>query len=202
MAYILAYIVSFFLLALGNGRCFSRIFISRFHVTTQLKRLEHAMDKKKKICCGLIFCLQNSIPTPSKYTSPKESYQLQVKSLVTHTLGSNKRQHCIVCLQPSQVYNGFDEDGVIAYVGIFRVQLGERTEEWAAAGNVHITDWPLKGRGGDIGPESIDYVFPVVLVEQHQGDLGTDVRSLTLHLLRRKHMKLTSCMHEIHSVAR
>lgn len=50
-----------------------------------------------------------------------------------------------VCLEPSQVYNGLDEDGVVTYVGVFRVQLGERTEERAAAGNVHITDGPLKG---------------------------------------------------------
>lgn len=86
-------------------------------------------------------------------------------------LTSNKRQGwiyaLIVCLEPSEVYNGLDEDGVVAYVGVFRVQLGEWTEEWAAAGYVHIADGPLEGRGRDVGPEGIDYVLPVVLVEQH-----------------------------------
>lgn len=86
-------------------------------------------------------------------------------------LSSNKRQGwiyaLIVCLEPSEVYNGLDEDGVVAYVGVFRVQLGEWTEERAAAGDVHIADRPLKGRGGDVRPEGIDNVLPVVLVEQH-----------------------------------
>ena len=105
----------------------------------------------------------------------------------SNSFSSNKRQGWIYALtarlEPGQVYNGLDEDGVVAYVGVFRVQLGERTEERAAAGDVHIADGPLKGRGGDVGPEGIDYVLPVVLVEQHEGDLGTHVRSLISHLL-------------------
>lgn len=84
---------------------------------------------------------------------------------------SNKRQGWvyvfIVYLKPSEVYNGLDEDGVVAYIGVFRVQLGERTEERAATGDVHIADGPLKGRGGDVWPKGIDDVLPVVLVEQH-----------------------------------
>lgn len=71
------------------------------------------------------------------------------------------------CLEASEIHDDLDEDGVITYVGVFTVQLRERTEEGATAGNIHVTDWPLKGRGGDVGPESIDYVLPVVLVKQH-----------------------------------
>lgn len=73
----------------------------------------------------------------------------------------------MLCLQPGEVNNGLDEDGVIAYVCVFRVQLRKRTEEWATAGDVHITDRPLEGRGGDVGPEGINYVLLVVLVKQH-----------------------------------
>lgn len=79
-------------------------------------------------------------------------------------------------LEPSEVYDGLDEDGVIAYVGVLGVQLGERTEKRAAAGDVHVADWPLEGRGGDVGPEGVDDVLPAVLVQQHQGDLGTAAR--------------------------
>lgn len=108
-------------------------------------------------------------------------------------VSSNKRQSWIYALirylEPSEVYNGLDEDGVVAYVGVLRVQLGEWTEERAAAGDVHIADGPLEGRGGDVGPEGVDDVLPVVLVEQHQGDLGTDVGSLVLHLLWRKKLR-------------
>jgi len=75
-------------------------------------------------------------------------------------------------LEPSEVHNGLDEDGVVAYVGVLGVQLGERAEERAAAGDVHVADGPLEGRGGDVGPEGVDDVLPVVLVQQHQGDLG------------------------------
>lgn len=50
----------------------------------------------------------------------------------------------VLSSEPSEVHDGFDEDGVITYVGVFRVQLSEWTEEWTSAGNVHITDGPLK----------------------------------------------------------
>lgn len=76
-------------------------------------------------------------------------------------------------LEPSEVHNGLDEDGVIPNVGVLRVQFGEWTEERAAAGDVHVADGPLEGRGGDVGPEGVDDVLPVVLVKQHQGHLGT-----------------------------
>lgn len=49
-----------------------------------------------------------------------------------------------LCLEASEIHNDLDEDGVITYVGVFTVQLRERTEEGATAGNIHVTDWPLK----------------------------------------------------------
>ena len=103
---------------------------------------------------------------------------------------SNRRQGgidaLILYLEPCEVYNGLDKDGVITYVGVLRVQLGKGTEERAAAGDVHIADGPLEGGGRDVGPEGINDVLPVVLVQQHEGDLGTDGRAL--YLLWSSHM--------------
>lgn len=48
-------------------------------------------------------------------------------------------------LEPREVHNGFDEDGVITYIGVLGLHLGDRAEEWTAAGNVHVTDRPLEG---------------------------------------------------------
>lgn len=48
-------------------------------------------------------------------------------------------------LEPSEVYDGLDEDGVITNVRVFRFQFGEWTEERAATGNVHVADRPLEG---------------------------------------------------------
>ena len=52
-----------------------------------------------------------------------------------------------VHLQTSQVHYGLDEDGVVADVGVLGVELGERTEERAATGDVHVADGPLERRG-------------------------------------------------------
>lgn len=51
-----------------------------------------------------------------------------------------------ISLEPSEVDDGLYEDGVITNVGVFGVQLGQRTEERAATGDVHVTDGPLEGR--------------------------------------------------------
>lgn len=74
-------------------------------------------------------------------------------------------------LKACEVNDGLDEDGVISDVGVLGVQFGERAEERAAAGNVHVTHRPLKGRRGNVWPEGIDDVLPVVLIQQHEGDL-------------------------------
>lgn len=74
-------------------------------------------------------------------------------------------------LEPSEVYKRLNENGVITYVGVFRVKLGKRAEEWAATGDVHVADGPLEGRGRDVRPEGVDDVLPVVLVQQHEGNL-------------------------------
>lgn len=79
----------------------------------------------------------------------------------------------VLYLEPSEVDDGLDEDGVVTYVGVLGVQLGEWAEVRAAAGDVHTADGPLEGRGGDVGPEGIDDVLPAVLVQQHEGDLDT-----------------------------
>lgn len=70
-------------------------------------------------------------------------------------------------LQAREVYNSFDEDGIISQIGAFASQFSQRTEERAATGDVHLTDWPLKGGGGDIRAKSIDNVLPVVLIQEH-----------------------------------
>ena len=76
-------------------------------------------------------------------------------------------------LETGEVHDGLDEDGVVSDVRVFGVQLGERAEERAATGDVHVADGPLEGRGRDVGPEGVDDVLPVVLVQQHQGHLTT-----------------------------
>lgn len=85
-------------------------------------------------------------------------------------------------LQTAEVHQDLDEDGVVPYVGVFTVQLGQGTEERTPAGDVHVADRPLKGRGGDVGPEGVDDVLPVVLVEQHEGHLSTQVKGGASHL--------------------
>lgn len=101
---------------------------------------------------------------------------LDKKKITTHSVHNKKGSSCgsykghtesCLCLETGEIHDDLDEDGVITYVGVFTVQFRERTEEWATAGNIHVTDRPLKGRGGDVGPESINYVLPVVLVKQH-----------------------------------
>lgn len=107
---------------------------------------------------------------PSELVPAEENCQLQ-KLVDLNKLVATKRQGwvnaLIFCLESSEVYNGLDEDGVVSYVGVFRVQFGEWAEERAATCDVHVTDRPLEGRGGDVGPEGINNVLPVVLVEQH-----------------------------------
>lgn len=76
-------------------------------------------------------------------------------------------------LEASEVNNSLDEYSIISYVGVFGVQFGKRAEEWAAAGDVHVTDGPLEGGGGDVGTEGIDDVLSVILIQQHQGHLNT-----------------------------
>lgn len=78
---------------------------------------------------------------------------------------------CLTSLKASEVNDGLDEDGVVPDVGVFGVQFGQRAEEWAAAGYVHVADGSLEGGGRDVGPEGIDDVFSVVLVQQHKSDL-------------------------------
>lgn len=70
-------------------------------------------------------------------------------------------------LEAGEVHDGLDENGVIANVGVLPIQLRQRAEERAAAGDVHLTHGPLKGGGGDVGAKSIDDVLPVALVQQH-----------------------------------
>lgn len=76
-----------------------------------------------------------------------------------------------ITLEASEVDNCLDEDGVVADVGIFALQLGQRAEERAPAGDVHLADGPLEGRGSDIRPEGVYDVLAVALVQQHEGDL-------------------------------
>lgn len=85
------------------------------------------------------------------FTDCKDKCQLLaiLKPVDFKQVGGNKRRgwvyDFIFCLKPGEIHDGLDEDGVISYIGVFRVQLGERTEEWAATGNVHIADGPLEG---------------------------------------------------------
>lgn len=80
-------------------------------------------------------------------------------------------------LKAGEVHDGFDEDGVVADVRVLALQLGQRTEERTSAGDVHLADRPLERRRGDVGPEGVDDVLSVTLVQQHQRDLT--VRSQT-----------------------
>lgn len=88
---------------------------------------------------------------PSELDPAEDNCQsLVVQKLVDlNKLVATKRQGwvnaLIFCLESSEVYNGLDEDGVVSYVGVFRVQFGEGAEEWAAACDVHVTDRPLEG---------------------------------------------------------
>lgn len=79
----------------------------------------------------------------------------------------------VLHLQTSQVHYSLDEDGVIADVGVLRVELREWAEERTAAGDVHVADGPLKGRGGNVGPEGVNDMLAVVLVQEHEGHLGS-----------------------------
>lgn len=70
-------------------------------------------------------------------------------------------------LEAGEVHDGLDENGVVADVGVLPIQLRERTEERAAAGDVHLAHGPLKGGGSDVGAKGVDDVLPVALVQQH-----------------------------------
>lgn len=74
-------------------------------------------------------------------------------------------------LKPSEIYNSFNENGVISDIGALPCQLGQGAEEGAAAGNVHLTDGSLERRGADVRSEGVDDVLPVILVQKHQGYL-------------------------------
>ena len=74
-------------------------------------------------------------------------------------------------LEAREVDDGLDENGVVADVGVLGVELGERAEERAAAGDVHLTHGPLEGRGSDVGTERVDDVLSVTLVQQHESHL-------------------------------
>ncbi len=74
-------------------------------------------------------------------------------------------------LKASEVHGGFDEDGVVTYVWVLALQLGQRTEERAAAGDVHLAYRPLEWGGSDVGTEGVDDVLSVTLVQQHQRHL-------------------------------
>lgn len=74
-------------------------------------------------------------------------------------------------LKASEVHDGFDEDGVVPYVRVLALQLGQRTEKRAAAGDIHLAYGPLEWGGSDVGTERINDVLSVTLVQQHQCDL-------------------------------
>lgn len=76
--------------------------------------------------------------------------------------------------QAREVYNRLDEYGIVSQIGALARQLSQRTEQRAAAGDVHLTDWPLEGGGGDVGAEGVDDVLPVVLIQEHQRHLRTE----------------------------
>lgn len=70
------------------------------------------------------------------------------------------------------LHDAFEKHGVILHVGVLgRLQPAEGEEERAAAGHVGFTLRPLEGRRAQVGPEGIDGVLTVVLVQQHEGDL-------------------------------
>lgn len=74
------------------------------------------------------------------------------------------------------VHDALDEHGVVLHVGVLgRLQLVEGEEERAAAGHVGLALGPLEGSGVQVGPEGVDGVFTVVLVQQHEGDLPGSV---------------------------
>lgn len=74
-------------------------------------------------------------------------------------------------LEACEINDGLDEDGVVTYVRVLALKLGEWAEERTAAGDVHLTHGPLEGGGSDIGTEGIDDVLPVALVQEHKGYL-------------------------------
>lgn len=90
-----------------------------------------------------------------------------VKELLGCRAVAPPRGHLKAC----EVHNGFDEDGVVANVRVFGVQLRERAEERTAAGDVHLAHGSLEGGGSDIRSKGVDDVLPVALVQQHQGHL-------------------------------
>lgn len=75
------------------------------------------------------------------------------------------------CLKPSEIYDRFNKNCIISDVGALSCQLGQGAEEWAAAGDVHLTDGSLERRGADVRSKSVDDVLPVILVQKHQSDL-------------------------------
>ena len=85
-------------------------------------------------------------------------------------------------LEAREVNDGLDENGVVADVGVLGVEFGERAEERAAAGDVHLTHGPLEGRGSDVGPERIDDVLSVTLVQQHESHLERERESERLFI--------------------
>lgn len=74
-------------------------------------------------------------------------------------------------LEACEIHDGLNEDGVVTYVRVFALELGEGAKERTATGDVHLTHRPLEGGGSDIRPEGINDVLTVTLVEQHQGHL-------------------------------
>ena len=74
------------------------------------------------------------------------------------------------------LHDALEEHGVVLHVGMLgRLQLVEGEEERAAAGHVGLALGPLEGSGVQVGPEGVDGVFTVVLVQQHEGDLPGSV---------------------------
>ncbi len=66
---------------------------------------------------------------------------------------ASHRSYQVENLKASEVHGGFDEDGVVTYVWVLALQLGQRTEERAAAGDVHLAYRPLEWGGSDVGTE-------------------------------------------------
>lgn len=79
-------------------------------------------------------------------------------------------------LKPRKIHNSLDEYCILPNVGILALQFGKRAEERTPTGDVHFAYGTLKGRGGYIRSEGINDVFPIVLVQQHQGHLPTTIR--------------------------
>lgn len=80
-------------------------------------------------------------------------------------------------LEPREINDGFNKDGIITHVGVLGFHDGHWAEEGAATGDVHLCDRALEGRGCHIRAEGIDDVLPVILVQKHQGDLWGKVKT-------------------------